>query len=492
MAPEADRDHHHHHPHVVVAAFPHGSHAAPLLSLTRRLAAAAPNATFSFFSTSKSNASLNFPAAATNITPYDVDDGVPPNHVFSGHPLEPVELFIKATPHNFTKAFQEAVSRNNNNKISCIMSDAFFWFLAEVAADINVPWVPLWTAASTSLSLHFYTDLIRQTIGPAPDDAATGEMEEALLMSFVPGVPSALRLQDIPAEVIGGDHAFPAMLHKMSHFIARATAVTVNSFDHLEPSVTQHLKYSNLFPTFLPVGPFNLIDIDMNNNARDNSSTDSSTSNNLVAHDPDGCLHWLAGREPASVAYISFGTVMTPPPPELAGLAEALEAIGAPFIWSIPDRAKHNLPQGFLERIGSTSDHDRSQGKVVSWAPQVELLSHEAVGVFVSHGGWNSVMESVSGGVPLICRPFLGDQRTNARLVSHVWGIGADIKDGRLSNKEGVMEALERVLKSEEGKVMRDKIKSLKEQAKKAVSPDGTSTKNFSQLLKIVTSPPSQ
>ncbi|KAK9084532.1 hypothetical protein Syun_031548 [Stephania yunnanensis] len=478
MAPEADRDdddHHHHHPHVVVAAFPHGTHAGPLLSLTWRLAAAAPNATFSFFSTSKSNASLNFPAAATNVTPYDVDDGVPPNHVFSGHPLEPVELFIKATPHNFTKAFQQAVSRNNNKKISCIMSDAFFWFLAEVAADINVPWVPLWTAASTSLSLHLYTDLIRQTI--APDDAAaTGQMEESLFMSFVPGVPSALRLQDIPAEVIGGDHAFPAMLHKMSHFIARATAVTVNSFDDLEPSVTQHLKSSNLFPTFLPVGPFNLID--------------SSPSNNNLLHDPHACLHWLAGREPASVAYISFGTVMTPPPPELAGLAEALEAIGAPFIWSIPDRAKHNLPQGFLERIGSTSD-DRSQGKVVSWAPQVELLSHEAVGVFVSHGGWNSVMESVSGGVPLICRPFLGDQRTNARLVSHVWGIGADIKDGRLSNKEGVMEALERVLKSEEGKSMRAKIKSLKELAKKAVSPDGTSTNNFSQLFNIVTSPPS-
>ncbi|KAK9102168.1 hypothetical protein Sjap_019422 [Stephania japonica] len=368
---------------------------------TKKLAATAPDATFSFFSTTKSNASL-FPTtnAFPNITPYNVGNCVPENYKFSGHPLEPVELFLKVTPGQLQHC---CLSDDEEDKLH--MSDAFFGILGDIADDIEVPWVPIWAPAASSLSLHCYTDLIRQTVGPdynvKNDDPLT----------LVPGMPSALCVRDIPAEVLNGESTFFTMLHKMGKTITRDAAVAVNSFDELELSIIEDLKFK--FRHCLSVRPFNLI-------PPPSSPSPSSDS------DHNGCLDWLPGHEPASVACIGFGTVMTPSRPEQAALAEAVEASGMPFIWSIPERAKANLPQGFLERVGE-------KAKVVSWAPQTKVNDHGATGVLLSHGGWISVLESISGGVPMICRPFFGDQNINARLVSQVWKIGVELKDGKMT-----------------------------------------------------------
>ena len=92
------------------------------------------------------------------------------------------------------------------------------------------------------------------------------------------------------------------------------------------------------------------------------------------------------------MVYVSFGTILTPPPTELVALAEALEAKKVPFLWSF--RENQDLVKG---KTGSL-------GKVVPWAPQQQVLVHPAVGVFVTHCGWNSLIESIAAGVPMICR----------------------------------------------------------------------------------------
>ena len=153
--------------HVAVLAFPYGSHAGPLLSLTQSIAAVSPKVRFSFFSTAKSNESIfsrvkkeDFP----NIEPYNVDDGLPEDFAPSGNPIEPVSFLLKVAPGNFKVAVQKVVE-GTGMQVSCFLSDALLWFAADMAEAINAKWVPLWTAGPHSALAHVSTDLLRQRLG---------------------------------------------------------------------------------------------------------------------------------------------------------------------------------------------------------------------------------------------------------------------------------------------------------------------------------------
>ncbi|KAA8535496.1 hypothetical protein F0562_030499 [Nyssa sinensis] len=442
--------------HAAALAFPFASHAGHLLGLVHRLAAAAPDVTFSFFSFAESNRSLFSVATPDNIKAYDVPDGVPEGYVFSGKPQEDINLFLKVAPENFKRGM-EAAEADTGRRISCLMADAFLWFSGDLAEEMHVPWVPLWTSGACSLSVHVYTDLIRKTIGNR--DIAGCENE---ILKLIPGF-SALRLGDLPSGVLFGnlESPFSIMLHKMGQALPRAMAVPINSFEELDPVITKDLK--SKFPYFLNVGPFNL--------------TAPPPSSNLDEH---GCIPWLDKQKVVSVAYIGFGTVATPPPHELVALAEALETSGTPFLWSLKDNLKHHLPEGFLKRTGAN-------GKIVPWAPQVQVLSHNSIGVFITHCGWNSVLESIAAGVPLIGRPFFGDHQINTWMVENVWRIGVRVEGG-VFTKSSTLRTLELILSHEKGKKLREQIQLMKELVLKAVGPNGSSTENFKTLLEVVAS----
>ncbi|KAG7555555.1 UDP-glucuronosyl/UDP-glucosyltransferase [Arabidopsis suecica] len=444
--------------HVAVLAFPFGTHAAPLLTVTRRLASAAPSTVFSFFNTAHSNSSLFSPGDEAdrleNIRVYDVPDGVPEGYVFSGRPQEAIELFLGSAPENFRREIAAAETEVGRD-VKCLLTDAFFWFAADMATEMNASWVAFWTAGANSLSAHLYTDLIRETIGVKEVD---GRMEETL--GFISGMEQ-IRVKDIPEGVVFGnlDSVFSNMLHQMGLALPRATAVYMNSFEELDPTLTVNLM--SKFKRYLSIGPLALLF--------------SPSQRETTLHDPHACLAWMEKRSTDSVAYIAFGRVMTPPPGELVAIAQGLESSKVPFIWSLQEKNMVHLPKGFLDRT-------REQGMVVPWAPQVELLNHEATGVFVSHGGWNSVLESVSAGVPMICRPIFGDHALNARSVEAVWEIGMTIING-VFTKDGFEESLDRVLVQDDGKKMKVNAKKLKELAKEAVSTEGSSFENFKGLL---------
>ncbi|RVW79683.1 Anthocyanidin 3-O-glucosyltransferase 2 [Vitis vinifera] len=349
-----------------------------------------------------------------NIKAYNVADGMPEGHVLSGNPQEGIELFLKATPGNFREVV-EVAEGESGMRISCLLTDAFLWFAGEMAEDRCIPWVPLWTSGPVSLAVHVYTDDIRKMVL-----GANGiEGHEVQTLDFIPGL-SSIHAVDLPEEIVSGslDSPFSQMLHKMGLTLPRAAAVVINSFEEMEPTVVNDLK--SKFKKFVNVGPFTL------------------SSPPPLAPDSNSCLLWLDRQKAASVAYISFGTIITPPPHELVALAEALESTGVPFLWSLRDNSKDNLPKGFLERTSQN-------GKVVPWAPQLQVLGHAQLECFVTHCGWNSVTESIVCGVPMICRPFFGDQNLNRRMVQDVWGIGVGVKGG-VFTKSGLTRDLELIL----------------------------------------------
>ncbi|GKA72926.1 kaempferol 3-O-beta-D-galactosyltransferase [Tanacetum coccineum] len=253
-----------------------------------------------------------------------------------------------------------------------------------MADEMNIPWVAFWTAGASSLSAHFYTDLIREKTAELKGSVRP----EDEIADLIPGL-SKVRLGDLPSGVVFGniESPFSTMLHKMGRTLPRATAVPLNSFQDLDPDLTKNL--SSNFKNFLNI-------------------------------------------------------VFKPPPHEIVELAEALEETKTPFLWSISKDSEKHFPQGFLERISANGT-----GKVVPWAPTMcKVLEHFTIGVFVTHGGWNSVLESIGVGVPMICRPFIGDQQINTCMIERVWEIGVRIEGGTFT-KDGTRRALEQVLSAD-------------------------------------------
>ncbi|MCD9640126.1 hypothetical protein HAX54_025236 [Datura stramonium] len=433
--------------HIALLAFPFGSHAAPLLTLVQKLTPFLPPDTiFSFFNTSSSNTSIfSKTPNQENIKIYNVWDGVKEG---SATPFgrEAIELFIQSTPTNFEKSMKEA-EEETGVRFSGIFSDAFLWFSCALAEKMNVPWIAFWTAGSCSLSVHLYTDLIRSN-------------EETLLK--IPGFSSTLSISDMPPEVVAEnlEGPMPSMLYNMALNLHKAAAVVLNSFEELDPTINKDLK--SKLQKVLNIGPLVL---------QSSKEVDANS-------DVSGCIQWLDKQKEKSVVYLSFGTVTTLPPNEIVAIAEALESKRVPFIWSLRDNGVKILPQGFLERT-------EEFGKIVSWAPQLEILAHSSVGVFVTHCGWNSILEGISYGVPMICRPFFGDQKLNSKMVETVWQIGLQIEGGSFT-KSGTMNALDTFFNEEKGKVLRENVQGLKERALEAVKPNGSSTENFKVLVEQV------
>ncbi|KAK6159135.1 hypothetical protein DH2020_006449 [Rehmannia glutinosa] len=450
--------------HIGVLAFPFGTHAAPLLTLVRSLAASAPGFQFSFFNSATSNGTIfneRVSESCENIRVYDVWDGTPEDRVFSGSHFEAVGLFLKAAPGNFEKVIEEA-EREIGLKICCLISDAFLWFACDLAEKRGVPWVPFWTAASCSLSAHIYTDEILKAVG-SKGIAETAEQEQTL--SFIPGL-ERVHFTDLPPEIFLDKNPSPLAItiNNMVENLPKSTAIVLNSFEEIDPIITNDLK--SKFHHFLNIGPSILL-----------------YPTPPTPDDKTGCLSWLENQNrPKSVVYISFGTVITPPANELVALAEALETCQVPFLWSLNNQAQKSLPEGFLDRTNN------KLGKIVPWAPQSRVLAHRNVGAFVTHCGWNSILESISSCVTMICRPFFGDQKLNSRMVEDSWKIGVKVKDGIFTKSETI-EALNCVMWSGAGNVMRENVYQLNEKARNAVGFEGSSTKNFEKLLEIINAP---
>jgi UDP-glucoronosyl and UDP-glucosyl transferase len=283
-----------------------------------------------------------------------------------------------------------------------------------------------------------------------------------VMLSFLPCL-SNHRVMDLP-EGITGDPNF--VYHKICDQMAYRLADSDTLINHTVEGLDSNLDsyYRQNFTNSFFIGPFSIV----------------GSPQETPAIDTYGCLSWLNRYQPATVAYVSLGTLALLQPCELTSLAMGLEESRVPFLWSLKEEMQSLLPSGFLDRM-----NEAGKGKIVPWAPQTSVLKHSAVGAFISHCGWHSVLESIVGGVPLVCRPYFGDQQVNARLVSYVWKSGIALEEGFFT-EEGIVKALSVMFKKDEGKKMRGKALELQDLAIAALDENGSTMKNLKMLLKFV------
>nr|BAF49308.1 putative glycosyltransferase [Eustoma grandiflorum] len=261
---------------------------------------------------------------------------------------------------------------------------------------------------------------------------------------------------------------------------SKCYGVVMNSFYELEPDYVNHYK-NVMGKRSWHVGPLLL--------CKKEFGEDVSQRGKESAINTRECLKWLNSKNPNSIVYICFGSMSNFTVAQLHEIAIGLELSGQEFIWVVrkcadeEDKAKW-FPKGFEDRI---------KGKgliIIGWAPQLMILEHESVGAFVTHCGWNSTLEGVCAGVPMVTWPMFAEQFYNEKLVTDVLRTGVAVGSqqwGRVNKetlkREAISKAICRVLVGEEAAEMRSKAKELKEMAKRAVEEGGSSYSDLSALF---------
>lgn len=202
----------------------------------------------------------------------------------------------------------------------------------------------------------------------------------------------------------------------------------------------------------------------------------------LFKPDADTCLTWLDSKQPGSVVYVSFGSLASLEGEQMIELARGLQMSGSHFLWVVRD-LEWKLPASFIEE---TSD----KGLVVSWSPQLEVLAHKSVGCFMTHCGWNSTLEALSLGVPMVAMPQWTDQPTNAKFVADVWKVGIRVKvnEGGMVSREEISECIKEIMEGEKGTEIRKNSEKWRDLARNAVDEGGSSDKNIDEFIAFVAS----
>ncbi|ESQ46260.1 hypothetical protein EUTSA_v10000452mg [Eutrema salsugineum] len=352
-------------------------------------------------------------------------------------------------------------------RFSCIISSPFTPWVPAVAAAHNIPCAILWIQSCGAYSVYYRYYKKTNTFPDLEDLNQTIEL---------PALP-LLEVSDLPSFILpsAGSH-FNNLMSDFVNCLKDVKWVLVNSFYELESKIIDSM--SDLKP-IIPIGPLVspfLLGAD-EDETLDGKNLDMWKSDEY-------CMEWLDKQARSSVVYISFGSLLKSSETQVVSIATALKSRGVSFLWVIRPKEKgQNF--GVLQKMVR-----EGQGVVIEWGPQERILSHVAISCFVTHCGWNSTIETVVTGVPVVAYPSWTDQPIDARLLVDVFGIGVrmrnDAVDGELKVEE-VVRCIDAVTEGSAAADMRRRAAELKHAARSALALGGSSARNLDSFISDIT-----
>lgn len=357
---------------------------------------------------------------------------------------------------------------------NCLVADMFFPWATDSAAKFGIPRLVFHGTSFFSLCASEEMRLHK------PFENVINDSNEFI----VPNLPHKVKLllSQIPTYLRQDTETeFSKMMIRVKETELTSYGVIVNSFYELEPDYADHYR-NVLNRRAWHVGPVSLCN---------RSVEEKVQRGKKAAIDEDKCLKWLDTKNPNSVLYVCFGSVSKFPSNQLHEIAVGLEASGQQFIWVVrkgksDEEIEEWMPEGFEERT-------KGKGLIIrGWAPQVLILDHEAIGGFVTHCGWNSTLEGITAGVPMVTWPSFAEQFYNEKLITEILRIGVAVGSKEWVavtgsgdiKRDAVEKAVRSVMEGKDAEERRDRAEGLKEMARKGIEEGGSSYLDLDALIK--------
>lgn len=444
--------------HILVFPYPAQGHMPPLLDLTHQLALRGFKITI--LVTPKNLPALN-PLISTH--PTSIETLVLP---FPPHPKLPLGVEnVKDIGNSGNAPIIAALSKLEGEVIQwfqshpsppqAILSDFFLGFTQHWAIQLNVPRIAFITSA-------VFLTCILNNLWQHWEKLRTSDTVEFL---DLPLSPTFIKdnLPSIFKKFREGDPDWEIVKDGMlANF--KSWGYVYNSFYALEGEFLNHIQKKLAHGHVYSIGPLSLIGL----SKRINPGSDTRYD----------VLNWLDTCPDGSVLYVCFGSQKLLTEPQIRALALGLERSKIRFIWVVKSDSSQQVPHRFEEQV---SDH----GMVLrGWAPQVEILNHKAVGGFVSHCGWNSLLESVVAGVMILAWPMEADQFVNAKLLVEYKGLAVKLCEGEHTVPDSG--ELAQIIKESLGQDIPQKAraKAMREKALEAVKAGESSAAALHELVK--------
>lgn len=398
-----------------------------------------------------------------------VPDGTPADVAATGRIIDIIlamNAAMEASPAVGEALRASAVAGQGRPRASCLFVDANLLAVHRAARALGLPTLVLRTGSAACLGCFLAYPMLHEK-GYLPP-------QESQLCTPVPELPP-LRVKDLIYSKHSDHELMRKVLARGSETVRDCSGVVINTAEALEAAELGRLRDELVhLPVVLAAGPLHKL------------SSSRGAGSSLLAPD-HSCIEWLDAQQPGSVLYVSFGSLAAMDSSELREVAWGLAECGHPFLWVVrPNMVRgcdvdsaRQLPDGFEDAV-------KGRGVVVRWAPQQEVLAHRAVGGFWSHCGWNSTLEAVSEGVPMICRPDAVDQMMNTRYLQDVWGVGFELQ-GELERGK-IKDAVRKLMGEREGAEMRRAAQELCAKLAGCLESTGSSQVAIDKLVSYILS----
>ncbi|KAL5707806.1 hypothetical protein ACHQM5_018667 [Ranunculus cassubicifolius] len=392
-----------------------------------------------------------------------ISNGLPPPS--DPHAPPPVLPLLESITTKGSILAKEFISSKATSSppVSCIISDFVLLSTLGSVEDPGIPQILLWPMCASTLILQLHGQEIMDKL------SKHGDMEADV--DFINGIHD-FRFQDVPSSLWDGNLELQNMFYLDLQKISRASAIILNTFETLGFEDLEAIK--SLLPQIYPIGPLHLLEQQIPNQEL------KSFGSNLLKDNQD-CFQFLDSKPVNSVIYVSFGSGTKLTQQQLLEFAWGLANSKHNFLWVVrPDLViggedDADFPVEFMTEIDG-------RGMIITgWCPQEKVLCHASVAGFLTHSGWNSMLDAICGGVPVVNWPCFGDQHTNCRNSCVHWGIGLQID--RDVKRFDVERTVKELMESEKGKEMKRKCMDWNMEAEESTKLDGSSCKNLQKFV---------